>query len=71
MTAARNLRVVPSAPEPTPEESLADLVPKLAAAEAKVARLRGQAQEQTFALARKRGVAFIRFEHIRREFQHG
>lgn len=68
MTARPNLRVIPDEPEPQPEEALAKLVPELMAAEAKVARLRNALDVQRRRLATKRGVAFIRPEHVRREF---
>jgi hypothetical protein len=51
-----------------PAELLAQIVPELAAAEAVVARLRQMMDEQRRALAKERQVAFIRPEHIRREF---
>lgn len=73
MTAERKFTVVPkdSAPEPKPvepEEALTEIVPELAAAEATVARLRNRMDEARRLLAFKRGVAFIRAEHVRREF---
>lgn len=52
----------------TPEDLLAEMVPELIAAEAVVADLRGLIAEQGRALARKRGVAFIRPERLRAEF---
>lgn len=73
MKAARNLRVVePAEPPPIePEVVLAELVPALAEAEAGAASLRRQIDAQRCRLARKRGVAFIRPEHIKREFANG
>lgn len=65
---ARNLKLVPPDPEPQPEALLADLVPQLAAAERKVASIRARIDQARRDLARKRGVAFIREEHVRREF---
>lgn len=65
---ARNLKLVQAGPEPTPEERLADLVPQLIEAERKVADLRNQVDIHRRRLALDRGVAFIRPEHVRREF---
>ena len=63
------LRVVaPPQPEPEPEEALAEIVPRLLAAEAEVAKLRNQIDVERRRLASKRGVAFIRPEHVRGEF---
>lgn len=65
---AHNLKLVPPDPEPQPEELLADLVPQLAAAERKVASIRARIDQARRDLARKRGVAFVRHEHVVREF---
>lgn len=58
-----------AAPVEEPEEVLAELVPQLARAEAEAASIRSRIDEQRRRLAVKRGVAFIRFEHVRREFE--
>ena len=60
-------RAKPPAPVP-PEDILREAVPDLIRAEAAVAALRRTIDEQRRALALKRGVAFIRPEHVRREF---
>lgn len=68
------LRVVKGAPvhdtrkAPDPEAMLAKLVPELIAAEENVAALRALVDSWRCALARQRGVAFIRQERIRQEF---
>jgi len=57
--------------EAGPADLLAEIVPELAAAEAFVARLRQLLSEQGKRLAKERRVAFIREEHLRREFGNG
>jgi hypothetical protein len=58
-----NLRVVR-----TPSDELREIVPALAAAEQEVARLRNELAAQGRLLAKERGVAFLRIEHLRQEF---
>lgn len=53
---------------PAPEAMLAELVPELVAAEQNLAAVRALVDSWRRALAVKRGVAFIREEHVRREF---
>jgi hypothetical protein len=55
----------------SPADALAEIVPELLAAEREVVRLRRLVDEQRAKLARARGVAFIREEHVRREFGGG
>ena len=56
-------------PERTPTEKLLlEIVPTLIDAEATVARLRDIMDGQRIALAKERGVAFIRPEQVRQEF---
>jgi hypothetical protein len=64
------LAVVPK-PErvPTTAERLAEVVPELIAAEVLVAQLRAMLKSLGRELAVERGVAFIREEHLRREFE--
>jgi hypothetical protein len=50
------------------EEMLAHLVPDLIKAEEIVALLRGLVDSWRRELANERGVAFVREEHVRREF---
>lgn len=58
--------------EPSPaEDMLRELVPGLIEAERAVARYRQLIAEQGRALARERGIAFIREEALRREFGRG
>ena len=64
--AAAQLQLVP--PSPTTEDLLREIVPDLAQAEEHVRRLRAHLAEQGRALAKSRGVAFIREEQLRREF---
>jgi hypothetical protein len=69
---ARALKLVePGRAEPAPEEVLADLVPQLVELEHGITVIRQQIDVHRVRLAKKRGVAFIRPEHIRREFTHG
>lgn len=63
-----NLRVVPPPLTSGPADLLGQVVPELIAAEALVARLRNIMADQGRLLAKDRGVAFIRPEHLRREF---
>jgi hypothetical protein len=53
---------------PEPEVLLGQIVPELLRAEQLVRELRRLSDEQRRRLAAKRGVAFIRDEHARREF---
>lgn len=55
-------------PTSTAEEMLAELVPELIRAEETVAALRGLIDSWRRHLANERGVAFVREEHVRREF---
>jgi hypothetical protein len=52
----------------TPEEALAMLVPRAMRLEAELAHARQRIAEERRRLADKRQVAFIREEHVRREF---
>lgn len=54
--------------EPSPSELLAGIVPELVKAEREVARLRNELALAGRLLAKQRRVAFIREEHLRREF---
>lgn len=65
------LHVVAEAREPTASERLTDIVPELIAAEVLVAQLRASMKIAGQDLARERRVAFVREEHIRREFGPG
>lgn len=69
MTAARKpaLHLVEPV-DRTPEQLLAQMVPEMLAAEQVVISLRRLVAEQTQALAKVRGVKFIRPEHVRQEF---
>lgn len=73
MRAASKLRVVTSdpEPEPEPEAALAELVPQLMELEHGITVIRQKIDVQRLRLAKKRGVAFIRPEHIKGEFAHG
>jgi hypothetical protein len=62
------LVAVEAAPQRPPEESLHYLVPHLAEIEDLARRLKIQVAEEGRRLAKKRGVVFIREEHLRREF---
>ena len=64
------LAVVRNEPEAErgPEDRLALLLPALAGAEMVVGKLRREIAEHGRALARKRGVAFIREEALKQEF---
>lgn len=65
-----SLRVVSSGPAgpPEPEEALRMILPELIGMEQAAAALRRQVDHERSRLARKRGVAFIREEHVRKEF---
>lgn len=66
---AAKLKIVPPEPErEEPEIVLSEVVPQLAAAEAETKQLQRRLDEARRLLAIKRGVAFIRAEHVRREF---
>lgn len=56
---------------PEPEQLLASAVPSLILAEQILESMQRLVDQQTKRLARKRKVAFIRPEHIRREFGGG
>jgi exonuclease VII large subunit len=63
------LHIIDHPPEqPTPEEALAMLVPRAMRLEAELADARQRIAEERRRLADKRQVAFIREEHVRREF---
>lgn len=63
------LAVVRTEPDrPEPEEALARLVPLLIDLERAAAKAARDIDIERQRLARKRGVAFIRPEHVRREF---
>jgi hypothetical protein len=62
------LAIVAAPAELSPAEALADIVPKLIAAEAEVARLTRLMNAERKRLAQERRVAFVREEHVRREF---
>jgi hypothetical protein len=51
-----------------PEDALAELVPQMIAAEREASDLRRRIDTERQRLAVKRGVSFIREEHVRREF---
>lgn len=53
---------------PSAAAALAEVVPEMAALEQRMAATRRRFDQLTRALARERGVAFIRAEHVRREF---
>lgn len=61
------LALVPAAEE-SPEDALARLLPRLADFERDAADVRREIDIERQRLARKRGVAFIRFEVVRAEF---
>ncbi|HVM38325.1 MAG TPA: hypothetical protein VM265_08065 [Sphingomicrobium sp.] len=64
------LRAVDESPNPmTAEAMLRQLVPELDRAESVARRLRAMIDAQRRRLADERGVAFIRPEHVRREFE--
>jgi hypothetical protein len=69
MRASRKLHIVAEAPpEQTPSEALAELLPQLMELEHDVTVIRQKIDGHRVRLARERGVAFIREEHVRREF---
>ena len=63
----RPLHLVAPAP-PSPADLLRELVPSLQQSERTSARLKQMIAEQGRKLARERGVAFIRVEHLLSEF---
>jgi hypothetical protein len=68
MSGRAKLKVVADETPVGPDELLAVYVPALIEAEREVARLRRSVIENGRALARIRGVAFIREERLRTEF---